>query len=94
MAETNLERMKRLCHVLAGNFTDTELQGFIDDRTVETVVNLRGAIYDALTSAATTEYNSMSRGAVTQTRPDFMRLRRQFATAGTVSLEADYESPE
>ena len=90
MAETNTQKMKRLCHVLGDCFTDEELQAFADDRTttVDTVstVDVRGAIYDALTSAATTEFNSMTRGGVSMTRPDFMRLRRQFASAGTVSL--------
>ena len=91
MAETNIQKMKRLCHVLGDCFTDDELQAFVDDRTtvVDTVTtfDIRGAIYDALTSAATTEFNSMSRGGVSMTRPDFMRIRRQFATAGTVSLQ-------
>lgn len=90
MAETSIQKMKRLCHVLGDCFTDEELQAFADDRTttVDTVstVDIRGAIYDALTSAATTEFNSMTRGGVSMTRPDFMRLRRQFSSAGTVSL--------
>ena len=89
MAETNLAKMKRQCRVLADVFTDPDLQGFLDDRTtlVDSVstVNVRGAIYDALTSAATTEWNSMGRGSVSMTRVDFMRLRRQFATAGTIT---------
>ena len=91
MAETNLAKMKRQCRVLADVFTDVELQGFLDDRTSGETINVRGAIYDALTSAATTEWNSMGRGSVSTTRVDFMRLRRQFATAGTITTVRSVE---
>jgi len=80
-----LAKMKRLCRVLPNVFTDDELKGFLSDNLADAVYNVRASIYDALTSAATTEYNTIDRGNASETRTDFMRLRRQFSTAGTIS---------
>ncbi|MDT8901165.1 hypothetical protein [Anaeroselena agilis] len=87
-----LATMKRKCLVLAEVFTDPQLTGFLDDHRTGAgtdddpyVYDVRRSIYDALTSAATVEHNSFSRGGVSISRTDFLRLRRQFATAGTIS---------
>ena len=98
-----LAAMKRRAKVLSEFFTDEELIGFLDDeKTADTppdplpvdwvqtyTYDVRRSTYDALTSALTVAEQSVSRGDVSVTYADLFKLRRQFATAGVVSLAHD-----
>ncbi|MBU2703683.1 hypothetical protein Ga0466249_004831 [Sporomusaceae bacterium BoRhaA] len=88
-----LSKMKRKCLVLSQFFNDADLTGFLDDyKTGEGtdaspyVYDVRRSTYDALTSALTTMEQSTTRGGVTTTYADLFKIRRQFATAGVISL--------
>lgn len=87
--------MKRKCLVLKQFFTDEELAAFLAEyRTGEGtelspfVYDVRRSTYDALTSALTVAEQSTTRGNVTVTYADLFSLRKQFATAGTISLSS------
>jgi hypothetical protein len=101
MTETEaLSKMKRKCLVLSQFFNDTDLAGFLNDYAVQdsppsplpddyvatAVYDIRRSTYDALTSALTTMEQSTTRGGVTTTYADLFKIRRQFATAGVISL--------
>lgn len=88
-----LATMKRKCLVLKQFFTDEELAEFLAEyRTGEGtelspfVYDVRRATYDALTSALTVAEQSTTRGGVSVTYANLFSLRKQFATAGTISL--------
>lgn len=95
-----LAAMKRKAKVLSEFFTDDELTAFLDDRKIADEIpdplpegwvqtytyDVRASIYDALTSALTVAEQSTTRGGVSVTYADLFKIRKQFATAGTVSL--------
>lgn len=81
-----LAKMKRQCKILPDIFTDEELNGFLDDRKSDAGYDLRRSIYDALGSALTVADQAFSRGGVSVTKYDLIKIRRQFGTAGAVSL--------
>ena len=90
-----LSQMKRKCKVLAELFSDADLTGFLTDwRTGDGVDvpyewDVRRSTYDALTSALTVMEQSVTRGGVSVTYADLFKLRRQYATAGVISLAPD-----
>ena len=90
-----LATMKRKCLVLKQFFADEELAAFLAEyRTGEGtelspfVYDVRRSTYDALTSALTIAEQSTTRGNVTVTYANLFSLRKQFATAGTISLSS------
>ena len=89
-----LATMKRKCAVLSQIFTDDILTAFLNDYEITEAdgvtndYNIRQAIYDALTSAMSTQPTSISRGGVTTTL-DLAKVRSQFATVGTVRMTRD-----
>ena len=95
-----LAAMKRKAKVLSEFFTDEELTAFLEDRKITDEIpnplpvdwvqtytyDLRPSIYDALTSALTVAEQSTTRGGVSVTYADLFKIRKQFATASTISL--------
>ena len=100
MEETILAAMKRKAKVLSEFFTDEELTAFLDDKKIADTppdplpvdwvqtytYDIRASIYDALTSALTVAEQSTTRGGITVTYADLFKIRKQLATAGTISL--------
>ena len=100
MTETILAAMQRKAKVLSEFFTDEELMAFLDDQKIADTppdplpegyvqtytYDIRASIYDALTSALTVAEQSTTRGGITVTYADLFKIRKQFATAGTISL--------
>jgi hypothetical protein len=95
-----LSKMKRKCLVLSQFFNDTDLVGFLDDNksgagteAAPYFYDIRRSTYDALTSVLTTMEQSTTRGGVTTTYADLFKIRRQYATAGVISLCGNSGSP-
>jgi hypothetical protein len=102
-ASEALAALKRKCKILSDCFTDEELTGFLDDYKVADeppnplpdpyeptyTYDIRRSIYDALTSAISALPASFSRGGVSYTSNDLMKLRAKFSAVGSVVLSRD-----
>jgi len=83
---TALINIKTECKLLAEVFTDTELIYFLNKYKVDTEYNIRKSIYSALTSCLSTEAQAFSRGSISVTNVDLIKLRNMFASSGTVGV--------